>query len=255
MNYNEALFEQLRLLKKVFDLKGIKAEFEAEGATYEDVVRLRAITAALDIKLYLKIGGVEAVRDVKDGMHIGVDGFIAPMVESGFGAGKFISTLDRFGITDQTHVTFNIETIQGVKAAPEIIREYGNRVDNITIGRSDLSGSYENPNIVPDSSVIFDDIKVVSRLLEDTDITLTVGGSLSNASRKLFNIEHSELAKKIYKLETRKVILPTAYMLSSDEAIKQSLVFEKLWLESQINLQRIQNKELSERFEILDSRL
>ena len=54
----QKLFDQLIRLKEEYDLQGIKAEFEAEGSSFRDVVRLRRITDKLNISLFLKIGGV-----------------------------------------------------------------------------------------------------------------------------------------------------------------------------------------------------
>ncbi len=89
----KSLADQLKRLKDEFGLHGIKAEFETEGSTFRDLVRLRRITARLDIPLYLKLGGVEAIRDLKDSLELGVDGVIAPMVESPFGVTKFVEAV------------------------------------------------------------------------------------------------------------------------------------------------------------------
>ena len=80
----EQLEASLKKLKQKYDLCAVKAEFEAEGASFRDLVRLRRLTAHQDIALHLKIGGVEAIRDIKDAIDLGVDGLIAPMVESAF---------------------------------------------------------------------------------------------------------------------------------------------------------------------------
>jgi hypothetical protein len=64
----------LARLKLKFGLFAVKAEFEAEGATFRDLVRLRRWTARQDIALHLKIGGVEVLRDIKDAYDLGVDG-------------------------------------------------------------------------------------------------------------------------------------------------------------------------------------
>ena len=88
------LRDQLKRLKDEFGLHGVKSEFEAEGSTFRDLVRLRRITAQLSIPLYLKLSGVEAIRDLKDSLELGVDGVIAPMVESSFAVIKFLKVSD-----------------------------------------------------------------------------------------------------------------------------------------------------------------
>ena len=72
-------------------LIGIKTSFEDEGATFNEVLRLKEICNQAKTKLTLKIGGPEASRDIQDSSIIGVKGLVAPMVESGFGLTKFIN--------------------------------------------------------------------------------------------------------------------------------------------------------------------
>ena len=44
-------------LKEDFGLYAVKGEFEAEGASFRAIARLRRLTARHNISLYLKIGG------------------------------------------------------------------------------------------------------------------------------------------------------------------------------------------------------
>jgi hypothetical protein len=53
--YENKLFEQLKKLKEEYNLQGIKAEFEAEGSGFRDLVRLRKITLHANVKLFVKI--------------------------------------------------------------------------------------------------------------------------------------------------------------------------------------------------------
>ena len=149
----QKLFDQLVRLKEEYGLQGIKAEFEAEGSSFRDLVRLRRITNKLNVPLYLKIGGVEALRDVKDSLEIGVDGLIAPMVESAFGLKKYIEGVASVYKDTDVHLSINIETQQAVAHLEEILELGKGYVDNITIGRTDLSFSYFDPKVNPDSKV------------------------------------------------------------------------------------------------------
>ena len=108
--FEQQIFDQLIRLKEEYDLEGVKAEFEAEGSSFRDLVRLRRITNKLNIPLYLKIGGVEALRDVKDSLEIGVDGLIAPMVESAFALKKFLDGVASIYKDTDVHLSVNIET-------------------------------------------------------------------------------------------------------------------------------------------------
>jgi hypothetical protein len=77
------IYCQLLRLRNSFNLAGVKVSFEDEGASFNDAVRLRRITESLGVKLYLKISGAEAVRDIRDSMELGVDGLIAPIMPMG----------------------------------------------------------------------------------------------------------------------------------------------------------------------------
>lgn len=222
------LYDQLCFLRDQFGLKGVKAEFEAEGSSLRDLFRLRRLSDKAGVGLYLKIGGVEAVRDIKDSAEIGVDGLIAPMVESVFGAKKFIDSYSKIYKSKRIHLSINIETKNGIDAHESIITYLKNKIDNVTVGRSDLSNSYFDSTITPDSDVVFKMIAAVSKCASDNAMTCTVGGSVSRKTVEYLK-GCSEVREAIYKLETRKVILPTEMMLM-DEAINQVLRFEELYI-------------------------
>ena len=230
------LFDQLLRLRDEFDLQGVKAEFEAEGSSFRDVVHLRRITDKLNVPLYLKIGGVEAVRDIKDSLELGVDGLIAPMVESCFGLKKFLDAVASVYKDKKIHRSINFETRQAVDKIDEILQQGKGGIDNVTIGRTDLSASYFNPKILPDSGFIFKILEDVGRKLGGEEITMTVGGSLSKKSIELFRNEQDKWPKLIERLETRKVILPTKVMLENISSVSESLRFEELYILSKTEM-------------------
>ena len=94
---NNREFECVRILTDLvenYGLVGIKTSFEDEGASFNEVLRLKEICNQSKTKVTLKIGGPEAIRDIKDSMIIGVKGLVAPMVESEFGLTKFINAVN-----------------------------------------------------------------------------------------------------------------------------------------------------------------
>ncbi len=245
------LYRQLLKLKEYYNLQGIKAEFEAEGSSFRDLTRLRRLTSEAGVKLYLKIGGVEAIRDIKDALEIGVDGIIAPMVESKFGAKKFHDSIKNFYGKHAIHTTLNIETKDSVDNLDDILAFSEGKFDNITIGRSDLSASYFDTNIKPDSEFIFKLIETIGKKIKNYDLTLAVGGGLSLKSIEEINGSHSTLREMICKLESRKVMLPTSVFLDKENAIKEALKFEELYILSKKEFSDIQiNSEISRLTEI-----
>ena len=236
----QKLFDQLVRLKEKYDLQGIKAEFEAEGSSFRDMVRLRRITDKIDVPLYLKIGGVEALRDIKDSLEIGVDGLIAPMVESSFGIKKFIDGVNSIYKNTDVHLSINIETQQAVKKLKEILGLGKGKVDNITVGRTDLSASYFDSKINPDSDFIFNLLEELGREIANSGMNMTVGGSLSKNSIEKFGRDIKKWPELIHRLETRKVILPTKIMLENKSSIAEALRFEELYI--------LSKKEISDLF-------
>jgi hypothetical protein len=229
--FEQKLVDQLVRLREEYDLQGIKAEFETEGSSFRDLVRLRRITDKSNVSLYLKIGGVEALRDIKDSLEIGVDGLIAPMVESQFGLKKFLDAVASIYKNKSIHRSINIETEQAVANFDEIIAlGMKKNLDNITVGRTDLSCSYFDSQITPDCDFIFDLLTDLGNKIAATEMTMTVGGSLSRQSIEQFKKRSDAWDGLIRYFETRKVILPAEVMLKGKNSIVQAHRFEELYI-------------------------
>lgn len=235
------LYEQLCKLKDSYNLQGIKAEFEAEGSSFRDLMRLRRLTSKAGVKLFLKIGGVEAIRDIKDALEIDVDGIIAPMIESKFGAKKFHDSIIKiYGTNSNIHTTLNIETKIGINNIDDILEFAQGKFNNITLGRSDLSESYFEKNIKPDSLFIFNLIETLGKKVSDYGVSFTIGGSVSVKTRNILLENYSDLNKLISKFETRKVMIPTDIFINKGDAIKEALKFEELYILSKKDFSDIQ---------------
>ena len=84
----EKMVEILKILKKDYGVI-VKSEFETEGSRKNELTKLRDIISKAGLKMYIKIGGCEAVRDLDDCKILGADGIMAPMIETPFAASKF----------------------------------------------------------------------------------------------------------------------------------------------------------------------
>lgn len=237
ISYDGALSVQLQKLVSDLHIKGIKAEFEAEGSVFRDIVRLRYLTMQHRVPLHVKVGGVEAIRDIKDCYELQVDGIIAPMVESAFGAYKFVTGLQKIyrDYLPKLHATLNVETKGGIAQLDEILKVSEGVISNITIGRTDLSGSYFDPEVTPDSEFICSVLESVASQLKKTKITMTVGGSLSANTRKVM-AKRPDLVSAITCFETRKVMMPAKLFVDDAYAIKKALKFEELYILSKKDL-------------------
>jgi hypothetical protein len=226
---SQKMLSVLKDLKKNYGLKGIKAEFEAEGSNLNDINRLSRLTSKLNIGLYVKIGGVEALRDIYDCYECGVNGIIAPMVETKFAAKKFIDSIKKIPFKKRPFLTINIETIHGFRNLESILRFIYKDLKSITIGRSDLVSSLFNKKINVDSPQILNLIKKVCYIAKNYGIDVNVGGGVSKKTFEVFKNDPF-LGKNIKCIETRKVIFKTYKVLKKKNAIEKAMEFEKLYI-------------------------
>lgn len=76
------MLELLKSLKAENNVLAVKAEFEAEGSRKDELIRLCELVFCADMKLFIKIGGCEAVRDLDQCRLLGASGIMAPMIEA-----------------------------------------------------------------------------------------------------------------------------------------------------------------------------
>ena len=124
------------------------------------------------------------------------------------------------------------------------------KINNITIGRTDLSRSYFDPNIKPDSPFIFDLIERLSHKVKSSGLTMTLGGSLTSDSLFQLRVNQERLVDRLFSVETRKIIFPTYRILDQENALKEALRFEEFYLrfklESEAWFSRSEQERLAE---------
>jgi 4-hydroxy-2-oxoheptanedioate aldolase len=236
MNTRE--FKCVKILADLIDnegLVGVKTSFEDEGALFNETIRLKEVCNQAKTKITLKIGGPEAIRDLKDSTVIGVKGLVAPMVESEFGLKKFIQAAKTY-IPEDTLSTIqlnvNIETKTAVSNAlgmletPESAELYG-----VTVGRVDLVSSLGKDRSYVNSDEVYAMAKLVFAKAKEKGLKACLGGAVSTDSLSFLKKLHSE--GLLDKFETRYAIFdPSIALKNLSRALSKAQMFEYEWLKS-----------------------
>lgn len=248
------LYTHLIILRDTYGCEGIKSEFENEGSDYRDLILLRYLTAKTGLKMYIKIGGVEAFTDLKMALHLNADGIIIPMVESDFALIKSQNMIeDLLGKECKDFdVYINIETKTSVDNLNEILSMMNSSMKGITIGRSDLSYSYGRKGQQDSEFINYEIEKIVDMATLHGIKKITVGGGIS---KKTFNNQYfiDIISPKLTCIETRNVILG-AKSIHKPESLIYALDFERKYLNYKLEKNRLFFKADETRFDTLNSR-
>lgn len=210
-------------------LIGIKTSFEDEGALFNDVVKLKNICDNARIPITLKIGGPEAIRDLKDSILLGVDGVVAPMVESKFGLHKFLEAVKNnipYSDIENLHLNINIETITAVNCIDMILDyENINMLNGITIGRVDLVSSMGKDREYVNNDEIYSMVKTIFTKVKQKNLKACIGGAISVDSYNFLERLNSE--GLLDKFETRYAIYdPSIALKNFGRALYNGQLFE-----------------------------
>lgn len=237
MNKTERqMTEILADLAENHGVASIKAEFEAEGTRVDELLRLVDITRGAGLSLTVKIGGCEAIRDLLESKQIGVRYVIAPMVETGYAASKYVAAKNIVYTEDDqkdTDFLLNMETITGFNNREEIFEAIGvsNGVDGAVFGRVDFTGSLGWGREAINEQRTTDYVLEMAKLCKANNKQLVVGGGVSYESLDAVRQVH---AVHLDRFETRKVVFDADKALNGDieGALVKAVQFELLWLEN-----------------------
>lgn len=231
--FKEQMKSVLIDLKYNYNVLGVKAEFEDEGATEEDVLALKDIANECGLGITLKIGGCAAIKDLNDAKNIGIKNIVAPMIETSYSLSKFTESIKKvFDSSEKEANKFyiNIETITGYNNLDDIINtEFFNEIDGVVLGRSDMTKSLGLSKDFVNSSALMNIAFNLSSKMKQKDKKFIVGGNVSSKSINFFkNLPY------ITGFETRKIVFDSAIINSEkcEEGILKALKFEILWLQN-----------------------
>jgi hypothetical protein len=200
-------------------LVALKGGTEVEDMTFDEICYLKKLGEP-DLPLIVKIGGPEARNDIRMLKSITIYGILSPMVESEYALRNFTETVcEIYGNGQKPYLAINIETITSYVNLNAIINSDAFRaVDQVTVGRSDLSRSMKMG--VDDNRVISITDDIVTRVIKRGKKT-SVGGSITPYNARLVadNI-------KTEKINTRHLLFDLNAAKDICSSIKYGLEFE-----------------------------
>lgn len=258
---NNREFKCVKILTDLIEnegLVGIKTSFEDEGALFNETIRLKEICNQSKTKITLKIGGPEAIRDLKDSMVIGVKGIVAPMVESDFGLRKFVQATKTYipeDVRSSLQLSINVETVTAVSniekmvATSEVEDLYG-----ITVGRVDLVSSLGKDRNYVNSDEVYSMAKTVFTHAKEKGLKACLGGAISTDSLPFLKKLNSE--GLLDKFETRYAMFdPSITLKNLSRALSKAQMFEYEWLMTKYELYSSMANQDIKRIQMIQDRI
>lgn len=230
----------LRRMREEFYLVSVKGEFEAEGARQEELLRLKEIATKAEVAMTVKIGGCEAITDMRMARAIGANQIVAPMIESAFAAQKYLNAAKLvFSESElaELGLFINVETVDGVRNFDAICSLPASAaLTGLDIGRVDMAGSM---GLLPEdcnSSQVFDVCLSMCKRWKAVypEKEFVIGGFLNPQTISFLEAMPAECK---VGCESKKVVLASGVIQEAKlrAAFASAIEFERLWYQNCMN--------------------
>jgi hypothetical protein len=215
----ERLLKKLDHLYHEHGLVGLKGGTEVEDMTFEEIAFLKALGDPI-LPVIVKIGGPEARNDIRAMKALGVQGILAPMIESEYALKNFVDcTREIYRAEALPLLAINIETITSYDNLDGITSsEQFKAIAQVTVGRSDLSGSMNRKN---DDEEVYRVTESIVRWSEDLGKITSVGGKITGANAPV--IRHRV---RPHRINTRHMVFDLSRSRDIAESVNLGLEFE-----------------------------
>ena len=204
----------------------IKISLEDEGLTFDQATKIACLTHQNIIPLNIKIGGAEAISDMRFASNIKCSGCVAPMIESPYALHKFISSVYKNSF-DFKKLFINIESKQAYLNIKDILESSdAKHLYGIVLGRTDFIQSFGYTKDKVDSDKCLTMAREVFTLAKNKGLKTLMGGNM--------NINSFNFIKTLYNdnlldyIETRnvKVKLSSNFLNNFKENLSNMLEFD-----------------------------
>lgn len=257
-DFEQEMLDALETLERSGCLWGVKAEFEAEGTRFLELIEITRIVRNSGAKLAVKVGGAEAVRDLDELKKVGVDAVIAPMIESSYAVTKFSDSIDRvFGGTPKApQFLVNFETSGALENRVSILDSVASspHIQGVVFGRVDFSLSSGLGREAINSKPALDVALFLAAELRKMEKSFLIGGGVSELS---FPFLAEVEAVRLDRFETRKIVFHSSQTLAHPEKVallREAMRFEIAWLKFKRSQASIVQQEDEARVKMLEER-
>jgi hypothetical protein len=225
------LVEILKNLRENYGVTAVKVNLEAEGIRLDEILRTKEIVLSAGVNLTVKIGGCEALTDLRLSKMYGVNSIMAPMIESKFALEKYLAMVGSEYTPDEledVRLLINIETVDGYQKFDQILSAANiELLDGIILGRTDFAAALNIKDV--NASEVLSLAQDLFSKAKQKGLLCIVGGGMTVKSIPFLKQLHGLLGG----FETRKVVF-TDYQKAEanmEEGIPLALKFEYHWYE------------------------